>query len=95
IRIADDFAWSKAFKYNVNFREACKQQDAGYSHAKVKEMALNRGTIISHDKDSSIKGFYVNTHNGVTTSPRAMTLSWNPKKPGQLRSSTGFILKRN
>ncbi|MDP1720297.1 MAG: hypothetical protein Q8L08_04780 [Candidatus Nanopelagicaceae bacterium] len=218
IPFADDFAWSKALKYNVNFREACKQHDAGYSHAKVIDMALNggkiidyftwtkkmvddkfledmikicdasipkdaevalnncknnggfhtvsgaktrydvvaattytsklwrglgfyqepprltgtwkiqgfkaspwsfiqstrsvivkwtggstqpkakgefRGTIISHDKDSSIKGFYVNTNNGVTTSPQAMTFSWNPKKPDQLRSSTGFTLKRN
>lgn len=218
IPFADVSIWSEAKKYRVNFREACKQHDAGYSHAKVKDMDLNggkvidyftwtkkmvddkflidmikicdawlpktatialnncknnggfhtvsgaktrhnivatttytsklwrglgfyqepprltgtwkvqgfnmgpwsftqstrsvtvkwtggstqpkakgefRGTIISHDKESSIKGFYVSINNGVATSPRAMTLSWNPKTPDQLRSSTGFTLKRN
>lgn len=37
-----------AFKYAVNFGEACMQRDAAYSHAKVKEMALNGGKVIDY-----------------------------------------------
>jgi hypothetical protein len=218
IPFADNIEWGKAFKYNVSFREACMQHDAAYSHAKVKEMALNggkvidyftwtkekiddkfledmikicdasipktakialnncknnggfhtvsgaktrynivagtsysqkiwqglgfyqnaprltgawtvhgfntgtwgfvqadrfvgirwtggssqpdttgefHGTIISHDKESTIQGFYISTSKGVSTTPRAMSLTWSPKTPDELRSSTGFTLKRN
>jgi len=218
IPFADNVRWKKAFKYPVNFRAACMQHDAAYSHAKVKEMALNggkvidyftwtkkkiddkfledmikicdasipksakialnncknnggfhtvsgaktrynivagttysqkiwrglgfyqdaprltgawtvqgfntgtwgfvqadrfvgirwtgganqpdttgefHGTIISHDKDSTIQGFYISTSKGVSTEPRAMSLTWSPKNPDELRSSTGFTLKRN
>jgi hypothetical protein len=210
-------SWNKAPKYHVNFREACKQHDAGYSHAKVKDMDLNggkvidyfhwskaqvdkkflddmikicndqvpktatvalrnckqnggfhlvsgaktrfnlvaattytqtvwrglgfyqapprlsgtwtvpgvstgpwsitqsarlvmvkwtggsaqpnlsgefRGTIISHDDDSSVEGFYVITDNGTKRKPRAMKLFWSPKTPASLRTSTGFTLTR-
>lgn len=210
-------SWNKAPKYKVNFREACKQHDAGYSHAKVKDMDLNggkvidyfnwskaqvdkkfledmikicndqvpktatvalrnckqnggfhlvsgaksrynvvasttytqavwkglgfyqkpprlggtwtvpgvstgpwsitqsvrrvtvkwtggsaqpnlrgefRGTIISHDDDSSVEGFYVITDNGTKGSPRAMKLFWSPQTPASIRSSTGFTLTR-
>ena len=210
--------WLKAPKYPVNFREACKQHDAAYSHAKVKEMALNggrivdyftwtkqkidtkfladmikicdasipktakialnncknyggfhtvsgaktrynivaattysqkiwkglgfyqeapaltgswsvpglttgpwvfaqntrlitvkwtggsgqpdltgefRGTIVSHDADSTIEGFYVTTQNGVSTTPRAMSFTWNPATPNSLASSNGFNLTRS
>lgn len=218
IPFADNVAWKKASKYLVDFRPACMQHDAAYSHAKVKEMALNggkiidyftwtkkkiddkflkdmikicdasipksakialnncknnggfhtvsgaktrydivagttytqkiwrglgfyqdaprltgawtvqgfntgtwgfvqadrfvgirwtggssqpdtvgefHGTIISHDKDSTIKGFYISTSKGVSTEPRAMSLTWNPKYPDELQVSTGFKLKRN
>lgn len=214
IPFADLASWERSKKYHVNFREACKQHDAGYSHAKVKDMALNgskvidyftstkaqvdtkfledmwkicddqvpktatvalrnckqsggfhtehgaktrynvvaattytqyigigfyqeaprltgtwsvpgvggpwsitqsarmvtakwtggsgqpnlsgefRGTIISHDDDSSVEGFYVITDNGKKKKPRAMKLFWNPKTPDQLRVSTGFTLTR-
>ena len=217
IPFADLAAWERGKKYHVNFREACKQHDAGYSHAKVHDMALNggkvidyfawtkaqvdtkfledmlkicddqipptatvalrnckqsggfhlehgaktrfnvvatttysqklwkglgfyqqpprltdswsvpgvstgpwlirqsarivtlkwtggpaqpdmsgefRGTIISHDNDSSVEGFFVITSNGAKQKPRALKLSWNPKTPDQLRTSTGFTLKR-
>lgn len=40
--------WNKAKRYHVNFREACKQHDAGYSHAKVHDMALNGGRVIDY-----------------------------------------------
>lgn len=53
-----------------------------------------RGTLISHDADSSIEGFYAITSNGTTKTPRAMKLFWNPKKPNELRVSTGFTLTR-
>ena len=54
-----------------------------------------RGTLISHDADSSsIEGFYVITNNGTTTAPRAMKLRWNPKTPNELKVSTGFTLAR-
>lgn len=218
IPFADNVQWRKAFKYPVNFRPACMQHDAAYSHAKVKEMALNggkvidyfnwtkekiddkflkdmikicdasipksakialnncknnggfhtvsgaktrynivagtsysqkiwrglgfyqdaprltgawtvqgfntgtwgfvqadrfvgirwtagssqpgttgefHGTIISHDKESIVQGFYINTSNGVAATPRTMSLTWSPKNPDELRSSTGFTLKRN
>lgn len=218
IPFADNVAWKKAKKYPVNFRQACMQHDAGYSHAKVKDMALNggkvidyftwtkkkvddkflkdmikicdasipktakialnncknnggfhtvsgaktrynivagttytqkiwkglgfyqdaprltgawkvqglnsgtwgfvqadrfvgirwtggtsqpdtvgefHGTIISHDKDSTIQGFYVTTNKGVPAAPRAMSLTWNPKYPDDLQVSTGFKLERN
>jgi hypothetical protein len=218
VPFADLVQWSKAFKYKVNFREACMQHDAAYSHAKVKEMALNggkiidyftwtkqridekfladmikicdatipkdakvalnncknnggfhsvsgaktrynivastsysqkiwkglgfyqeaphltgawtvhgfttgtwnfvqadrfvgikwtggstqpdttgefHGTIINHDKDSTIEGFYVSTSKGVTTSPRAMSFIWSPSTPDELESNTKFTLKRN
>lgn len=218
IPFADNVEWKKAFKYPVNFRAACMQHDAGYSHAKVKDMALNggkiidyftwtkkrvdnkflkdmikicdasipksakialnncknnggfhtvsgaktrynivagtsytqkiwkglgfyqeaprltgawkvqgfnssawgfvqsdrfvgirwtggtgqaestsefHGTIISHDKDSTIQGFYVVTTNGVSTAARAMSLIWNPKYPDLLQVSTGFKLERS
>jgi hypothetical protein len=209
--------WNQAKRYYVNFREACKQHDAGYSHAKVRDMALNggkvidyftyskaavdtkfledmrkicdaqipagariarnnckqnggfhlvsgaktrynlvaattytqkiwkglgfyqepprlsgawstglagaggwtleqrdrrvdarwsggraapnvtgefRGTLISYDDSSSIKGYYVVTTDGVPSKVRPMTLYWSPKLPNELRVSTGFTLKR-
>lgn len=218
IPFADNFAWKKAFKYAVNFREACMQHDAAYSHAKVKEMPLNggkvidyfnwtkaqiddkflkdmikicdasipktatialnncknnggfhtvsgaktrydivasttysqkiwrglgfyqetpkfigawtvhgfttgqwnfyqnsrlitirwtggsgqpdatgefHGTVISHDKDSTIEGFYISTTKGVSTSPRAMSFTWSPSKPDELVSNTHFTLTHN
>lgn len=209
--------WNKAERYYVNFREACKQHDAGYSHAKVRDMPLNggkvidyfafskaavdkkfledmrkicddriqpsarvalrnckqnggfhlvsgaktrynlvatttytqliwkglgfyqeaprlsgawttglggaggwsleqrgrrvtakwsggsaapnvtgefRGMLISHDDNSSIKGFYIVTTDGVAGKARPMTLTWSPKLPDEIRVSTGFTLKR-
>jgi hypothetical protein len=218
IPFSDDVKWLKEVKYPVNFREACKQHDAAYSHAKVKEMALNggkvidyfnwtkkeiddkfledmikicdasipktakialnncknyggfhsehgaksryrlvasttysqaiwkglgfyqqsphltgawtvqgfnsgkwnflqadrsisirwtdsagtskstgefHGIIISHDKESTIEGFYVSTSNGISTSPRTLLLTWDPKEPDEIKSSSGIVLKRN
>jgi len=40
--------FNKARRYHVNFREACKQHDAGYSHAKVRDMKLNGGNVIDY-----------------------------------------------
>jgi hypothetical protein len=40
--------WNRAKRYYVNFREACKQHDAGYSHAKVRDMKLNGGKVIDY-----------------------------------------------
>lgn len=40
-------------------------------------------------------GFYISTSKGVSTTPRAMSLAWSPKSPDELRSNTGFTLKRN
>ena len=213
IPFADEASWERSKKYHVNFREACKQHDAGYSGAKVRDMALNggkvidyftwtkkaiddkflvdmrkicddkvpqtatvalanckqnggfhlvsgaksrynvvdkgglifwkgrpklggswalsgvggasswqvtqnvrrvrvtwtggagqpklrgefRGTLISHDDDTTVEGFYVITDNGTPKKPAAMKLSWNPKNPDELRvSSPGgtFILAR-
>ena len=48
IPFADVSSWNRAKKYRVNFREACKQHDAGYSGAKVREMALNGGKVIDY-----------------------------------------------
>ena len=42
---ADLASWDRAKKYRVNFREACKLHDAGYSHAKVRD-ELNGGVIV-------------------------------------------------
>lgn len=218
VPFADISSWSKAPKYHVNFREACMQHDAGYSHAKVKDMALNggktidyfnstkseidlkflkdmikicdasipksakvalnncknnggfhtvsgaktrynivastsysqkiwrglgfyqetpkfigawtvhgfatgqwnfyqnsrlitirwtggsgqpdttgefHGTVVSHDKNSTIEGFYISATKGVSTSPRAMSFTWSPSKSDVLLSSTGFTLKHN
>ncbi len=53
-----------------------------------------RGTIISHDDDSSVEGFYVITDNGTPKTPRPMKLAWNPKTPKQLKVSSGFTLTR-
>lgn len=218
IPLGQSVKWLKAKKYLVNFREACKQHDAAYSHAMVREMALNggvimdyftwtkqridtkfladmikicehsipksakialnncknyggwhtvsgaktrynlvatttysqkiwkglgfyqdapaltgnwtvpgistgpwsfyqsnrnvnvkwsggsaqpgltgefRGTLISHDKDSTIQGFYVTTQNGASTNPRAMSFAWSPATPTSLKSSNGFSLIRS
>lgn len=40
--------FNKAKRYHVDFREACKQHDAGYSHAKVRDMKLNGGKVIDY-----------------------------------------------
>lgn len=53
-----------------------------------------RGTIVSHDADSSIEGFYVITGGAAQAKPRPMTLVWSPKAPDRLRVSTGFALQR-
>ncbi len=53
------------------------------------------GTVISHDKDSTIEGFYISTTKGVSTSPKAMSFTWSPSKPEVLLSSTGFTLTHN
>ena len=45
IPFADLGSWERAKKYHVNFREACKLHDAGYSHAKVRD-DLNGGVIV-------------------------------------------------
>ena len=203
IPFADTATWRRGKKYHVNFREACKQHDAGYSGAKVRDMALNggkvidyytwtktaidnkflvdmrkicndqipktatvaltnckqnggfhlvsgaksrynivakggflfwkgrpklggtwavsgvsgsspwtvtqdvrkvkvtwsggapqpslrgefRGTLISHDDNTTVKGFYVVTDGGRPKKPAAMKLSWNPKTPNELRVS--------
>ena len=39
--------WNTSPKYPVNFREACKQHDAGYSHAKVVD-PLNNNTVTDY-----------------------------------------------
>ncbi len=54
-----------------------------------------RGTLISHDKDSTVQGFYVSTTNGVSTTPRAMSFTWSPATPNNLVSSNGFNLTRS
>ncbi len=54
-----------------------------------------RGTIISHDKDSTIKGFYVTTQNGVSTTPSAMNFTWSPASPKDLATSNGLTLTRS
>lgn len=203
IPFADAASWQRSKKYYVNFREACKQHDAGYSGAKVRDMALNggkvidyftwtktaiddkflvdmrkicddqipqtatvaltnckqnggfhlvsgamsryhivdkggflfwkgrpklggswtvsgvastsswrltqnvrqvkvswtggagqpklrgefRGTLISHDDDTTVEGFYTITGNGTPKKPAAMKLSWNPKTPNELKVS--------
>jgi hypothetical protein len=203
VPFADAASWKRSKKYHVSFREACKQHDAGYSGAKVRDMALNggkvidyftwtktaiddkflvdmrkicddqipktatvalanckqnggfhlvsgaksrynivdkggflfwkgrpklggswavsgvrgpsswrvtqkvrrvratwtggagqpelrgefRGTLISHDDDTTVEGFYVITDNGTPRKPAAMKLSWKPKTPNELRVS--------
>lgn len=45
IPFADLGAWRRGRKYHVNFREACKLHDAGYTHAKVQDV-LHGGAIV-------------------------------------------------
>jgi hypothetical protein len=48
IPFADAASWKRSKKYHVNFREACKQHDAGYSGAKVRDMPLNGAKVIDY-----------------------------------------------
>lgn len=48
IPFADAASWQRGKKYHVSFREACKQHDAGYSGAKVRDMTLNGGKVIDY-----------------------------------------------
>jgi hypothetical protein len=53
------------------------------------------GIVISHDKNSTVEGFYVNISNGIATTPRSMMLIWDPKKPEELKTSIGVLLEKN
>ena len=48
-----------------------------------------RGTVISHDNDSTIEGFYVAISNGMPNAARAMKFRWSPKTPDTMGVTSG------
>ena len=58
-------------------------------------MKLRRVTLISHDADSTIEGYYITiTANGTASAPKKLSFAWNPKTPNALHVSSGFNLER-